>query len=343
MTAGAPDWRSTPEDPVAANRQWLNAGGSYASLGVRRSRSILHEIRPRGGRSVKSITDSTLPLTPPMPIRTYRPRTAAPASTVVWIHGGGWCLGDLDTADRTCRALAAQSGQTVVSLDYRLAPEYRFPVPLDDVVRALCWISENPQDFGGPTGPVVIAGESAGANLAVGACLTLQGRYPFAHLLLVVPVVDLAVDRPSMRADRDPTMAVSDLLWFADQYLPDPAAADDPRMAPLKAGSLSWLPPTTVITAELDPLRDGAVELIQAMRRDLVAVGHRDYLDSGHGFFASIGNLVGQCAVDHAAEVLRHVAHAGAAGTGAVSGLQDPIPPETAQPAESTPRPSRGR
>lgn len=198
-----------------------------------------------------------------VPLRIYRPQAPGPHPVVVYFHGGGWVIGDLDTADAACRDLCETAGCVVVSVDYRLAPEHRFPAAVDDCYAALEWVAGNGGELGG-NGRLAVAGESAGGNLA--AVLSLKARDEAASKvdgpqidfqLLLYPVVDHDLSRPSYVDNgsgyilETPTMH-----WFWDHYCPDPASRSDPYASPLKADDHSGLPPALVMTAEFDPLRD---------------------------------------------------------------------------------------
>lgn len=198
-----------------------------------------------------------------VPLRIYRPQASGPHPVVVFFHGGGWVIGDLDTADAACRDLCETAGCVVASVDYRLAPEHRFPAAVDDCYAALEWVAANGGELGG-NGRLAVAGESAGGNLA--AVLSLKARDEAASKidgpqidfqLLLYPVVDHDLSRPSYVDNgsgyilETPTMH-----WFWDHYCPDPASRSHPYASPLKADDHSGLPPALVMTAEFDPLRD---------------------------------------------------------------------------------------
>ena len=193
-----------------------------------------------------------------VPLRIYRPQASGPHPVLVYFHGGGWVIGDLDTADAACRDLCETAGCVVVSVDYRLAPEHRYPAAVDDCYAALEWVAGNGGELGG-NGRLAVAGESAGGNLA--AVLSLKARDEAGpeidFQLLLYPVVDHDLSRPSYVDNgtgyilETPTMR-----WFWDHYCPDPASRSHPYASPLKAADHSGLPPALVMTAEFDPLRD---------------------------------------------------------------------------------------
>ena len=198
-----------------------------------------------------------------VPVRIYRPQPQGPHPLVLYFHGGGWVIGDLDTADAACRDLCETAGCVVASVDYRLAPEHRFPAAVDDCYAALEWVAANGDQLGG-NGRLAVAGESAGGNLAAVLCLkardeaVLKGSGPQIDFqLLLYPVVDHDLSRPSYVDNgagyilETPTMR-----WFWDHYCPDSASRSHPYASPLKAADHSGLPPALVMTAEFDPLRD---------------------------------------------------------------------------------------
>ncbi len=195
----------------------------------------------------------------PRRLRIYEPK-GAPASGpgVLFIHGGGWVICSLDSHDGVCRRLANQSGLRIASLDYRLAPEHPFPAGLDDCLAALAWLRLHGAEVGIDAGRLALAGDSAGANLALATCLALKQRgeaQPRAAAL-VYGAFAVDFDTASHRAFGDGSYVLSTrtMQWFWDQYVPDAARRTDPLVAPLH-GDLAGMPPLYVSAAELDPLR----------------------------------------------------------------------------------------
>ena len=194
-----------------------------------------------------------------IPLRIYTPEGNGPFPITMMFHGGGWVIGDLDTADSQSRELCQGSGSIVVSVDYRLAPEHRFPAAADDCYAATCWAKENAASLGGDPGRFAVAGDSAGGNLAAVVSLMARDRDGPAidFQLLVYPVTDGAsFDTDSYRDNAEGYLLTTEAMhWFWDHYA-DPADRTNPYASPAQASDLSGLPPALVMTAEFDPLRD---------------------------------------------------------------------------------------
>ncbi len=224
-----------------------------------------------------------------IPARRYE--TDAPAGTILWLHGGGWVICDLDTHDAMCRLLAEESGARVVSVDYRLAPEHPFPAPVDDCWDALRWVAG---EYGSE--PIVIGGDSAGGNMAAVCALRARDRGgpELALQVLVYPATDHEFDKESCRLYGDGPetfLTVEDMHWFTAQYVPDPADRRHPDVAPGLVEDLSGLPPAVVVTAEYDPLRDDGLEYVERLRAAGVSVSHHHYDDMIHAFFSLVNLL----------------------------------------------------
>jgi acetyl esterase len=247
------------------------------------------------GPSVESVTDITIPSQAGgMRARVYSPSSAGSApGVVVYYHGGGWVVGSLDSWDACCRVLAVASGCDVVSVDYRLAPEHVFPAATDDAFSALEWVASASGLAAGR--PIVVAGDSAGGNLALVTALRARdaGGPPVAMQLLVYPVADSDLDRRSYHEYDGDEFIINrgDMVWFWDHYAPDPAVRVNPYASPLRAGDLTELPPAYVITAEHDPLRDEGFECAERLRAARVPVEHRHFGSQIHGFFTFVNVL----------------------------------------------------
>lgn len=237
-----------------------------------------------------------------IPARAYR-ASRSPAPLLMYLHGGGWVVGDLDTHDGTCRMLALHSGCTVISVQYALAPENPFPAGLDDATAAFDHISEDPKRFGGLPVRVAVAGDSAGGNLAAALCLI---RRPSAAAL-IYPATDLRMASTSIKTFAEGYFLTrEDMLWYRGQYLGDPRLVIDPRVSPLLADDLGGFPPTAIWTAGFDPLRDEGAAFATRLGESGVDTAYRCYPDQIHGFLG-MGVLPG--GMRRIAEVARQTGH----------------------------------
>lgn len=225
----------------------------------------------------------------PIPIRTFR-RSGAdrPARAIVFLHGGGWVCGDLESHDSTCRILASVAECTVVAVDYGLAPENPFPAAVEDAVAAWEWVHANAEGLGLDAKRIAVMGDSAGGNLA--AVLSLVARdnglpLPVAQGL-IYPAVEMEFTAPS-HASVGVGFGLErrTMDWFRQQYVPDAASWRDPRVSPLHAASHAGLPPALVVTAGFDPLRDEGEAYADKLAQAGVPVRHLSYDDTIHGFF----------------------------------------------------------
>ena len=242
--------------------------------------------RPRGPE-LPRVCDLVIPGSPPLPVRLYR-AVMAPRPLVVFLHGGMWLLGDLDTHDRTCRRLARGAGVAVLAVDHRRAPEHPWPAAVDDAVRAVRWAAEH----GGTD--VAVAGDSSGGNLAALACLRLRdaGEPLPAAQVLICPNTDLTLGRPSVRTKGHGWgLDVDDLAWAVELWVRPPLTPADPRVSPLHAPDLSGLPPAVVVTAEHDPLRDEGDAFAARLATAGVAVRHRCETGLVHGFIQGLDRV----------------------------------------------------
>ncbi len=225
-------------------------------------------------------------------LRVYRPSAApSPLPIVVYYHGGGFVVGGLESYDSLCRRLANGVGAVVVSVDYRLAPEHKFPAAVNDAAAALRWVHDNAAALGGDPGRVAVAGDSAGGNLAaVSAIWARDQGLALGYQVLIYPVVGGAPETASHHAFGDGyLLARRTLLWFYGHYLNDPAEAEDARFAPILHPDLGGLAPALIITAGHDPLRDEAVDYAGK----LIAAGNQitltNYAGMIHGFVTLAG------------------------------------------------------
>jgi acetyl esterase len=241
---------------------------------------------------VGSITDARVAGS--IPVRIYRPQASGSLPTIVYLHGGGFVIGDLDTHEGVCRLLCNDVGAVVISVDYRLAPEHRFPAAVEDAYAAVRWVAEHVADYGGDRGRLAVGGDSAGGDLAaVSAQLAHADGLSLAAQLLIYPNVDLLGDYASREENADGYfLTLADMRWFAEHYIgmseDDPRVAElarDPRLSPLQADSLEGLAPAVVVTAEFDPLRDEGNAYAQALEKAGVRVEHREFAGLIHGFY----------------------------------------------------------
>ena len=252
----------------------------------------------------------------PVRARVYVPEGGVPAGgcpTVLFAHGGGFVIGDLDTHDNQARAICAGVGAVVVSIDYRLAPEHRWPAAADDALAAYHWLLDHVDELGGDRDRIGVAGDSAGGNLAAITSQEARDRgLPLAAQLLVYPGVDFADDWPSR--DENATgyfLTMDDILWFVEHYtgMTEDTAQDHerrhPRLSPLHA-ELGGVAPAVVVTAEYDPLRDEGDAYAAALADAGVAVDHLPSPGMIHGFFDMFAFSPGaKEAVDRAIEAFR--------------------------------------
>ena len=246
-----------------------------------------------------------------IPIRVYTPEGSVGTDhgVLVWFHGGGWVIGDLETADPTCRMLANRTDCVVVSVDYRRAPEDKCPAALDDCLAVLTWTVENAELLGVNPARVAVGGDSAGANLAALLCQRVRDEFgpDIDFQLLVYPVTDLTLSHPSIEENADGYLLTKATMeWFVDCYLGPDHDPKDAAISPLHAADLAGLPPALVITAEFDPLRDEGEAYATRLAEAGVPTQHKRFDGQIHGFFAMTGMLDdARAAVDLAASALR--------------------------------------
>ena len=258
---------------------------------------------------------SSVPLHRDVPVRIYRPAEPARAGVSVFFHGGGWVFGDLESHDGVCRSLTRNSGITTVAVHYRRAPEHPFPAALDDAVGVVRWLAAHGREIGVDARPLAVVGDSSGANLAAAVSLVLrdEGDSPVAFQALLYPNTDPAMDTESYQENADdPFLSKDEMIWYWAQY-GDGKAPDDPRAALSMATDLRGRPPTYLLTAGFDPLRDEGRAFGEALRRAGVPVQGSEYQDMPHGFLLFAGRL------SRAQEGLSEIADAIVAGLGGPS------------------------
>lgn len=243
--------------------------------------------------SVKEVRDLNIPgPAGHIPARLYRPQGQVPLPLLVYFHGGGFVLGDIDSHDNLCRALANALPALVLSVDYRLAPENKYPAAADDAYSATCWAAENARELGADSARLLIGGDSAGGNLAAVTCLRARDqRGPaIAHQLLLYPVCDNDLTRNSYQRIGTGYFLDAEMMgWFWKQYLNSPAEAKQPFACPLKADTLEGLPSATVVTGEFDPLCDEGEAYAARLAEAGVSTRHLHVPGAIHGFLSFIG------------------------------------------------------
>lgn len=306
--AGNPEyWQMTPEQA----RDWHN-----------RKAAIL-DIEPQ---PVYRIEDRAVPgVAGDIPIRLYTPR--APSGSfpmLVWLHGGGHVVGNINSYDALCRSLALQADCLVASVDYRLAPEHKFPAGVEDSFAALAWVGEHAAEFGGDPRRIAIGGDSAGANLAaVCAILARDGGFPpLVFQLLVYPRTAPDEDSSSHQSFAEGYLLTrKTILWFHDHYRRSEEDRKDFRYAPLICPDLSRLPPALVIVGEYDPLRDDGIAYAERLEREGNTVELAHYAGMVHPFFSMGGAIdAGRRAQAQAATALRQAFARRAAETASAAG-----------------------
>ncbi|WP_066066944.1 alpha/beta hydrolase [Neobacillus soli] len=224
-------------------------------------------------------------------VRIYTPEGQGPFPLFVYYHGGGWVIGDLETADASCRMIANRTGRVVVSVDYRLSPEYKFPIPVEDSYAALQWVSENASSINGNASNLVVGGDSAGGNLsAVVSLISKEKNGPdISGQVLIYPVTALGYDTKSYQEFQQGFGLDKDLMiWFGNYYINNEEDTKNKYVAPLLAEDLSNLPPAFILTAENDVLRDEGLAYAERLKQAGVKV--ETIIETGlvHGYFTNM-------------------------------------------------------
>jgi len=269
------------------------------------------KLRPRSpGPEVAKVEDRSIPGPDgDVPVRIYTPGGDGPFPILAWYHGGGWVVGDLDSADGTARNLCVGGQCVVVSVDYRLAPDTKFPGPAEDCWAATTWAVNNASSINGDPARLAVGGDSAGGNLAAALSLMAadRGGPAIALQLLVYPVTDVNFNTVSYGENAEGyALTKTGMQWYWEHYLSKDEDAANPYAAPLQAKSLAGQPPALVITAEYDPLRDEGEAYAKRLQEAGVETTYTLYDGVIHGFFG-MGAVVdkGQQAVDQASAALR--------------------------------------
>jgi acetyl esterase len=264
-----------------------------------------------------------------VPVRVLVP-VERPRGVIVYYHGGGWVIGGLADFDKLGRLLAQRTGCVVLLVDYRLAPEYRFPTAVDDAWAALRWADEHRAELTGAgqrgaKAPLIVAGDSAGGNLS--AIMALRARAaggpPVALQVLVYPVTDCDLESTSYRDPANQLMLSREsMVWFWDHYAPDPEARLHPDASPLRSASFAGLPPAVILTAEHDVLRDEGELYATRLVKAGVPVRHRRFAGQMHGFFTMVDALPGAAAgLDYVAAAINEQLSPGDRESGSAEAL----------------------
>jgi acetyl esterase len=302
----------TPDPQMQAILDQMKAAGwkPTHTLSVAEARHAF-KARVAKGAPVARTVDRTIPgYGGALPVRIHWPVGTGPFPALVFFHGGGWVLGDLDSHDVTCRSLTNQAACITVSVDYRLAPEHKFPAAVEDAFVATRWVAEHAGELGMDPARIAVGGASAGGNLATVVSLMARerGGPALVFQLLIYPVTEAALDTPSARAVTSDAYPLNraDMEWFWGHYLRDDADRRDPRASPALAPSLARLPSALVITAEIDPLCDEGERYAEALARAGVPTVYTRYDGVTHGFVGMAAALdKGRTAVAECARALR--------------------------------------
>jgi acetyl esterase len=246
-------------------------------------------------QDVASVSHRFIPgPTADLPVRIYTPEGQGPFPAIVYFHGSGWVILNIEICDPTSRVLANTTGCVVVAVNYQKAPEHKFPVPFDDAWASTCWVAEHAEELNIDRDRLAVAGDSAGGNLAASVALKArqEGAPALAYQLLIYPATDHDLDKPSALENAEGYLLQRESMrWFWNHYLADPAEGKDWRASPLQAPDLTGLPPALVVTAEFDPLRDDGRLYADRLREAGVPVKYSNYAGMIHGFYWMDGIL----------------------------------------------------
>jgi len=255
-----------------------------------RSKMMLEARKQIGVEPVHQVRDLKIPgPAGEIPVRIYTPDVPTPAPALVYFHGGGWVLGDLESHDPACRTLANRVPCVVVSVDYRLAPEAKFPAAVEDSYAATEWIAAHAGELGIDRRRIAVGGDSAGGNLAAVVCHIARDRKgpELVYQLLIYPGTDMRMLSPSIEENAEgPLLTKASMIWFMGHYLRNEDDKLNPLASPALASNLTGLPAAFILTAECDPLRDEAEDYGRSLESARVPVEIKRYAGMPHGFFS---------------------------------------------------------
>lgn len=284
----------------------------WAYLTIEQARAMMAGMRPLAGEpeSVAHVEDIVIPGPPAIPARVYVPHRKGPLPIIVYFHAGGWALGEYMDIDTPVRALANRSGCAILSVNYRLAPEHKYPAAVEDAYGAVQWASQSGEQFGWDGQRLAVMGDSAGGTLATVACLRArdEGGPPIRLQVMVYPVLDHNYDTESYQQFGSSwgVLTNTDMTWFHCHYLSHPDQLNLPYVSPLRSTELTGMPEALLILPEADPLRDEGLLYAERLRNAGVTTDARVYPGMIHGFW-QMGAVLPQAlaAIDYAASVLR--------------------------------------
>ncbi len=283
------------EPDVAMLLEQLKALPALETLPVKQARALVDELARAGPVSDADVVSEDFSIPTPageIPLRIYHPNQ--PQAIIVYFHGGGWTLGNLDSVDASLRDFSAATNCCIVSVDYRLAPEHPFPCALEDAYEATLWADMARANLVSSQCPLLVAGDSAGGNLAtvVAQMATLQDGPTISGQVLFYPVTDTNTETASYLENAEGRFLTRSLMqWFLDQYLPNQDDRTNPRAAPLRSDDLSALPPALIQTAECDPLRDEGEAYAERLIAAGVEVALQRRLGLIHGYFTMASSI----------------------------------------------------
>jgi len=294
-------WKQTPYGTLHTNAALLLKAIEFQKIDLFGENKTTAQIRETSASSRGLVQKKLTPINQirntsfpgpagPVPIRIYIPLQKPDLPVIIYYHGGGWVIGSLDSHDNICRSLAKKTSGIVVSVDYRLAPEHPFPAAVDDAYAALKWVSQNAASFNGDSTRIIVAGDSAGGNLAAAIALMSRDRNGprLSAQILIYPATNLAeLNTNSYRQFADGFYLTKRYIEnFRSRYLPDPQDWSNVYASPLLATNLEKLPPALIVTAEFDPLRDDGVAYAIKLKNAGVPAKHIRFQGMIHGFVA---------------------------------------------------------